>query len=93
MRRGRAARGWHLTRFWRGVQAGRDAAEEAADGRAGDPVQDGPVERLAKRAQRRPVCSGERQPGGLRTRPDQLDVGIQYGKQRAALPGYFPAQR
>ena len=41
------------------VELSRDLGEEPADGGGGDPVQDGPVERLAQRPERRPVGAGQ----------------------------------
>ena len=71
----------------------RHLGEEALDGRDGDPVQHGPVERLAQRAQRRPVDAGQRDQRALSPEVGQREVGVEHREQLAARAGGLPAQR
>ena len=71
---------------------GCHAVNETPDRCGGNPVQDRAVEPGSEGTKRRPVCSGQREQGGLLPRRAQRDVGIQDGQKSAAGPDGLPPQ-
>ena len=72
------------------VELSRHLEEEIADGRDGDPVQDGPVDGLAQRPERRPVGAGQRQ-HRAGARRGKGEVGVQHREQPAARRRWPPS--